>query len=88
VCGAAVSYDANGNTLDIDVDGPAVAGGIRSIAYDGENRPLSIFNGAYTTSFAYGPDGERLTKSTASKAFGYLGSGTELLIEGGAMDRH
>ncbi len=62
ICGAAVTYDANGNTLSYDPDG---AGPIarREIAYDGENRPVSVTANGNTTSFDYGPDGARVGKS-------------------------
>ena len=49
ICGSPVSYDANGNTLSYDSDG-AGAGSPRSLAWDGENRPLIITrNGAAAT---------------------------------------
>ncbi|WP_421694489.1 hypothetical protein [Aestuariivirga sp.] len=41
ICGTAVTYDANGNTLSYDPDGSAGAIQPRTITYDGENRPIS-----------------------------------------------
>jgi YD repeat-containing protein len=50
------AYDANGNVT---------AGLGRTIAYDGENRPVSVTNGNGTTAYVYGPDGERVVKTVA-----------------------
>ena len=52
VDGDVFSYDANGNML-IGLNG-------KVMTYDGENRPLSVTNSAGTTTYEYGPDGERL----------------------------
>jgi hypothetical protein len=62
ICGVSVSYDANGNTTSYDSDGtgPKLA---RSFIYHGENRPLSITATGATTTFEYGPDGERVKKT-------------------------
>jgi RHS repeat-associated protein len=80
ICGVAVSYDANGNTTTYDVDG---AGPImpRSVAYDGENRPISVTQNGNVTSMAYGPDGERATKSFGTSIYYYLGNESELLVK-------
>jgi RHS repeat-associated protein len=77
ICGAPVSYDANGNTLVYDVDG---AGPIlpRSLIYDGENRPLAITQNGITTRFAYGADGERTAKLGSGITTRYLGQDGEL----------
>jgi RHS repeat-associated protein len=82
ICGTAVSYDANGNTLAYDVDG-AGAKLPRSFAYDGENRPLTITQNANVTSFAYAPDGERAGKSFGGNAYTYLGADAEILVQSG-----
>jgi RHS repeat-associated protein len=82
ICGTAVTYDANGNTINYDVDG---AGPLlpRNFTYDGENRPLTITQNTTTTSMAYGPDGERSSKSyggvNADKYF-YLGNEAEIFV--------
>jgi RHS repeat-associated protein len=75
----AVSYDANGNTTNYDVDG---AGPLmpRSFAYDGENRPISVTQNANITTMAYGPDGERASKSFGTSTYYYLGTEAELLV--------
>jgi hypothetical protein len=54
ICGTAVSYDANGNTLSYDVDG---AGPVlpRNLIYDGENRPIAVIQNGNVASSAYGP---------------------------------
>jgi RHS repeat-associated protein len=72
ICGAQVSYDANGNTLVYDGDG---AGPIlpRSLIYDAENRPLAITQNGITTRFAYGADGERTSKLWSGITTRYLG---------------
>jgi YD repeat-containing protein len=46
------TYDANGNML---------TGSERTLVYDGENRIVSAANAGGTTTYAYGPDGARLT---------------------------
>lgn len=80
ICGTSASYDADGNTLSYDVDG---SGPIqpRTIAYDLENRPFTITQNANTTKFAYGPDGERASKSFGTTTNYYLGSEAELLVD-------
>jgi RHS repeat-associated protein len=77
ICGVAVTYDANGNTLSYDVDG---AGGTtaRTFTYDGENRPLAITKSG-TTRFTYGPDGSRASKVLGSTTRHFFG-GEELLV--------
>jgi YD repeat-containing protein len=79
ICGTAVTYDANGNTLTYDVDG---AGSIapRSIAYDGESRPLSVTQNGNVTRFAYGPDGSRALKVFGASTRHFFGS-EELLVD-------
>ena len=58
ICGRPVTYDANGNITGYDPDGA----GVRSLSYDGENRPISVTRNGNTTSFAYAPDGSRSGK--------------------------
>jgi RHS repeat-associated protein len=79
ICGTAVSYDANGNTVTYDADG---AGPIqpRTFTYDGENRPLTITQNGNVSSFSYGPDGARASKSFGSATTRYFG-GEELLVD-------
>jgi RHS repeat-associated protein len=81
ICGTPVTYDANGNTTTYDVDGPGPASP-RSLIYDGENRPLAVTQNGNTASFAYGPDGERSSKSFGTSTYTYLGSDAELLVNG------
>jgi RHS repeat-associated protein len=86
ICGTPVTYDANGNTLTYDADGSASNTVLpRTFSYDLENRPLSISWGSDpTTSMAYGPDGERLSKSYGSGATlattWYMGGDSEMLV--------
>jgi RHS repeat-associated protein len=77
ICAAPVSYDANGNTLFYDADGPGPSLP-RSLIYDGENRPLSITQNGITTRFAYGADGERTAKLSSGITTRYLGQDGEL----------
>jgi RHS repeat-associated protein len=79
ICGTAVTYDANGNTTNYDVDG---AGPLspRSFAYDGENRPVAVTQNGNVTAMAYGPDGERASKRFGTSAYYYLGTEAELLV--------
>jgi len=62
ICGTPVTYDANGNTLSYDPDGPGPIAP-RSITYDGENRPVSVTAYGDAVSFDYGPFGQPLTSS-------------------------
>ena len=79
ICGTAVTYDANGNTTNYDVDG---AGPLlpRNFTYDGENRPVSILQNGNTSIFTYGPDGERSSKSFNGSQYLYMGNEAELLV--------
>jgi RHS repeat-associated protein len=79
ICGTAVSYDANGNTLSYDVDGagPEAA---RSLAYDLENRPLVVTRGGLASSFAHGADSERVSKSWNGNTTHFMGNDSELLV--------
>ena len=79
ICGSAVSYDANGNMLSYDVDGsgPQLP---RSIAYDGENRPVSVTRNGNVARFDYGPDGERAAKTYLRNTTLYAGAEAELLV--------
>ncbi len=79
ICGTAVTYDANGNTTNYDVDG---AGPMlpRSFTYDGENRPVSILQNGISSVFTYGPDGERSSKTYNGNQYLYMGSEAELLV--------
>jgi RHS repeat-associated protein len=66
-------------TYDVDGAGPLLP---RSFAYDGENRPISITQTG-TTSFAYGPDGERAYKNfggISGSHYYYMGGESELLV--------
>ncbi|WP_168206218.1 RHS repeat-associated core domain-containing protein [Labrenzia sp. PHM005] len=71
--GNAYTYDANGNLL---------TGGGRTIQYDGENRPTQITALGQTTTFTYGPDGARLTKTTGGQKTIYLGADEEITPAG------
>jgi RHS repeat-associated protein len=79
VCGTAITYDGNGNTVDYDVDGTGSLAP-RQIAYDLENRPV-VVRGSKTAVFAYGPDGERAIKYGAPGVTTlFLGKDAELLF--------
>jgi RHS repeat-associated protein len=82
ICGTAVIYDANGNTLAYDVDGAGPEPS-RALAYDLENRPLVITRNGLASSFAYGSDGERVSKSWNGNAVHFMGNDTELLVNAG-----
>ncbi len=80
ICDTFVAYDANDNTVSYDPDG---AGPIarRFIAYDGENRPVSVTANGNTASFDYGPDGARVGKSFLNQQRFYMGADAELLVD-------
>lgn len=50
------SYDANGNQIEKTDAGQLV----RSIVYDGENRPIAVVNPSGVVNYRYGPDGIRV----------------------------
>lgn len=60
----------DGQNLEWDAAGNLGLGRGRNFFWDGQNRPASIRMVAtdVVTSFAYGPDGERITKSTPTPA--------------------
>lgn len=62
------TYDLNGNQLTRATSGTTD----RTLAYDNDNRPVSVTLNATTTSYLYGPDGERLKKLTPSGTTLYL----------------
>jgi RHS repeat-associated protein len=81
ICGAPVTYDANGNTLSYDPDGPGPLSR-KDISYDGENRPMAVTTNGNTARFDYGPDGARVGKSFLNRQFFYLGADTEVVVDG------
>jgi hypothetical protein len=68
IAGRAFSYDANGNTLN---------DGLKTLAWDEGNRLKSVTKNGVTTSFAYGPDGARATKTATSGTTNYYGAEAE-----------
>jgi YD repeat-containing protein len=86
ICGAAVSYDANGNTLSYDVDSTAGPEPVKSFTYDAENRPLSVTKAGsgITSTYTYDALGERAGKSSTAPGNPstiYLGNDVEVLID-------
>ncbi len=79
ICGAPVTYDANGNTLSYDPDGPGPLSR-KDIAYDGENRPVAVTTNGNTARFDYGPDGARVGKSFLNRQHFYLGADAEIAV--------
>ena len=78
IIGQPVAYDDNGNTKSY-----ALNGDTRTLTYDGENRPTRIaLTGGLATTFAYGPDGERIEKQVegGGDESWYLGSDLELNV--------
>lgn len=57
----------NGEPISWDAGGNLSAGRGRTLVWDGENRPASITLGGATVAMTYGPDGERLRKTTATE---------------------
>jgi RHS repeat-associated protein len=79
ICGSPVSYDANGNIISYDSH-ENWGSRPRSIAYDGENRPLTVTMWGTVASFSYGPDGARISKNLGSSTTQYF-AGEELLVD-------
>jgi YD repeat-containing protein len=78
ICSVGITYDKNGNTLSYDNDGSAGQPPL-NLVYDGENRPVTVSRAGVTTTYAYGPDGERVRKGTASAPITwYMGGEAEL----------
>ena len=73
VNGQPLTYDANGNQTSL-FD--------RTVAYDAENRPVTVSKGGVTVTYAYGPDGERWQKHAGAAATTWLGPDIELLPDG------
>ena len=49
------------HSLALDANGSMLTGLFgKTMAYDGENRPVSVSHQGDTTSYTYGPDGQRL----------------------------
>jgi RHS repeat-associated protein len=66
-------------SYEVDGAGPKSA---RSFLYDLENRPIGIFNGGQYASFAYGPDGERASKTIYGGATThFFGNDSELRFD-------
>ncbi len=79
ICGAAVTYDLNGNTTSYDVDGSGpLTKPVRTLTYDLENRVIAVSRGGVVTTFAYGPDGERVSKTFGSAKTLYIGNDAEI----------
>ena len=81
ICNVNVTYDANGNTLTYDGDGNAGPVSPRTLVYDGENRPITVTQNGNVASFAYGPDGERASKSYNAAVTSYLGNDAEWRVD-------
>ena len=85
ICGAAVSYDANGNTLKYDPDGVGPQA-MRVLAYDLENRPIAVtapnsVGAVSTVTFDYGPDGERVRKvASPTRHVWYVNNENEIAL--------
>ena len=72
-------------TFTYDAAGNMTTGlGGRTIAYDAANRPVSITDGGVTTTFAYGPDGARIKKTSNGQSTHYLGD-TEITPQGATI---
>jgi RHS repeat-associated protein len=85
---SALCAETGSNTLTYDPDGTGPRPS-RTFAYDGENRPVSITaphaasGSVSTTTFAYGADGERVSKTSGAATTWYLGSEAEIGPTGG-----
>jgi RHS repeat-associated protein len=86
ICGTGVGYQeangtySNGNITSYDPDGAGPFAG-RSFAYDLENRPVSITSNGVTTVFEYGPDGERVLKSSGGASTWYVAEDGGLKVD-------
>ena len=58
-------HSVGNDTFTYDLNGNMTAGLYgKTMAYDGENRPVSVSLSGATTAFVYGPDGARQSKAT------------------------
>ena len=74
VNGSAVGYDANGNMVSDASYGTTG----RLLAWDGANRLTKVTIGSAVTSFAYGPDGVRSSKTSALSTTLYPAADVEI----------
>ncbi len=72
IAGAGPVQDANGNQT--------TGYGAKTMSYDGENRPLAVTYAGTTTSYVYGPDGQRLKMIVSG------GSGTATTLHAGDVE--
>jgi RHS repeat-associated protein len=70
---------ARGNTLTYDVDGPGPLTS-RTLAYDLENRPLTVLRNGVAAVMGYGPDGERNLKLWNNNTSFFLSNDADLLV--------
>ena len=76
---------AGGKIFTYDAAGNMLSDGQRSIAYDGENRPVAV----NAVTYVYGPDGKRLKKIAADgKVTIYLGADVELDLSTGVWTKY
>jgi RHS repeat-associated protein len=81
ICNTPVEYDADGNTTKYDPDGAAGPLQPRSFTYNNENRPTAITANGATSTFDYGPDGERFVKTANGATTWYISGDGELKVD-------
>jgi RHS repeat-associated protein len=70
-------YDANGNMT---------SGDGRALTWNADNQPLTVVKGGQTTTFAYGPTGDRVSKAGPNGTTYFFGRWLEL--SGGSLTRY
>ena len=82
----AVTSRSDGLTMTYDANGNMVTKGTQALAYDAENRLISVTSGSVTqASFSYDGDGGRVKKTTAAGPTTYLGKLWEVKPDGSTV---
>jgi len=76
---------AGGNVYQYDANGNMTSGAGRTINWDAENRAASVIYGGQTTTFAYGPAGERVKVVVGSVTTVYVGDYYEKNLSTGVV---
>jgi RHS repeat-associated protein len=79
---------AGGSSYTYDNDGNMTSGAGRAITWDAENRPASITAGGQTTTFVYGPQGERVKVTVGTVTTVYVGDYYEKNLSTGVVTRY
>ena len=83
----AVTATSDGKSYTYDCNGNLVADGTRTFAWDADNKPVSILQGASATTFGYSGDGARVRKQKGSMVIRYAGAFEDHVTHGSQVKR-